>query len=98
MIQESPAFISINANSAIQNIRCTLRCGKFHHQMTVVGHFKYVQPVNKANWKRIDTKEITEIQKDTVGSVLAFLIGHWKETVFGVVALVGSLILLWFLK
>ena len=66
--------------------------------MTVVGHFKYVQPVNKANWKRIHTEEITEIQKDTLGSVLAFLISHWKETVFGVVALVGSLILLWFLK
>ena len=98
MIQESPANIYINTNSTTQNIRCTLRCGKFQHEMTVVGHFKYVQRVNKTNWKRKKAIARTVTSKSLFESVLDFIINHWKEIIFVVVTLFGCLILLWFLK
>ena len=98
MIQESPAEIYINTNSITQNIRCTLRCGKFQHEKTVIGHFKYVRPISRVNWTNNESEIVSQQQTNILGSAMSFIINYWKEMIFGAVAIFASLILLWFLK
>ena len=66
--------------------------------MTVVGHFKYVQRMNRGAWTRIGTQEIDENSKNILESALNFIIDNWKEIIFGTIALFGLLLIMWLLS
>ena len=76
MIQESPAEIYINTYSTTQNIRCTLRCGKYQHEKTVVGHFKYVRPINRGTWTDTGSEIVSQSRRNILGSLMNFIANH----------------------